>query len=82
MFTYIVCFCGMPLGDIADAYKALRMRKLMKYYKIIGYNIDPSMLAISDMGIHEGKLLDSLGLDQECCRTRIMTQVEFKELYN
>lgn len=85
MYPFIVCFCGRSLGDIYDLFKLMRLDKYMKEYESkdgIDYDIDPSMLAIA--GAVEIDLIDvfeQLHITHDCCRARLMGQVEFKEYY-
>ena len=80
MYPYIVCYCGRSLGDLFDVFKAMRSEL---YTATFGHvQFDPSMLAIiPDLQVELGEVLNSLHLHLDCCRARMLTQVEFKELY-
>jgi DNA-directed RNA polymerase subunit N (RpoN/RPB10) len=41
----------------------------------------PQYAALSDADEPLEKILDDLGLDQLCCRVRIMTNVEFNSIW-
>ncbi len=78
MYPYIVCFCSRSLGDLWDAYK--EMRKLKN--EEAGGELDPLLLAITDsVEVDLSGVLDDLCLTMDCCRTRMTTLVEFKDLY-
>jgi len=83
MYPYIVCFCGRSLGDIYDLFKALRLEKYAQgYADAENGDIDPYMLAICesfDLGLSD--IYEQLDVHLECCKTRLMTQTEFKDYY-
>lgn len=85
MYPYIVCYCGRSLGDIFDIFKLLRLEKYMAAYEKsdgIEWDIDPTMLAISEVvDIDLSDVFDQLRIYTDCCRSRLMSQVEFKEYY-
>lgn len=83
MYPYIICYtCGKALGDICDAFKALRAAKYQEAYNDPNLaDIDPMMLAITgDLTINLEDVFEMLCVDLQCCRTKLTTQVEFKEL--
>jgi DNA-directed RNA polymerase subunit N (RpoN/RPB10) len=70
------------LGDIYDLYKALKMEKYTEAFGNIDLNIDPSILAlITDIPIDMTDVFEKLHVDLDCCRARLVTQVEFTEYY-
>lgn len=78
----IVCTCGQSLGDLSDAYKLLRHKRIQEAILKAGRVIDPSVLAtVDDLQPSMGADLTALGLSAECCRLRMMACVEFKEVY-
>lgn len=80
MYPFIVCFCGRALGDIYDLFCAMRSAKQARMFE--GIDIDPSYVPIVDtIQIDLLDVFDSLGLHMDCCRTRMLTQVEFKTIY-
>lgn len=82
MYFLIVCTCGQSLGDLADAYKLLRHKRTQEAIISSGRPIDPSVLAtVDDMQPAMGADLTALGLTAECCRLRMLSCVEFKEIY-
>lgn len=81
MFPPIVCFCGRSIADICDLFKALKAEKLAS----IGGrdNILPEMLAFTEeANVEMGDILDALHLNLECCRSRLLGLVEYKNVYN
>lgn len=82
MYPYIVCFCGRSLGDLHDIFKAMKNAKYAEVYGNLDYEIDPSVLAITEsIQIDLSDIFEMLNLHMDCCKTRINTQVEFKDLY-
>ncbi len=83
MYPHIVCFCGKSLGDIYDAFKIMRRKKIQEALDddTIG-EIDPTLLAITDgLDIDMSDVFEQLGVYCGCCKVRLTTQTEFKELY-
>jgi hypothetical protein len=82
MYPYIICFCGKSLGDIYDMFLAMKhdlYKSHIDEFKITsdaGMSILDSRLSISLVPI-----FDMCRLDNECCRTHIQKQVQFKEIY-
>ena len=83
MYPYILCFCGRSLGDLYDVFKAMRLEKIADAYDLEdATDIDPYLIAISDkFDITLESVFAALNIQTECCRVRMMSQVELKELY-
>jgi DNA-directed RNA polymerase subunit N (RpoN/RPB10) len=86
MYPFICCYsCGRSIGDLCDAFKALRLLEYQKAFNDPDIaDIDPVLLAITeDITVDLSPIFDQLGIPETaiCCRTRLCTQVEFKELY-
>lgn len=84
MYPYIVCFCGRSLGDIYDLFMAMKAAKRSDAYSKGGLEVDPNLLPISeDVQVDLVDVFDELNMDKDvdCCRVRLMTQVQFKEMY-
>lgn len=83
MYPYIVCFCGCSLGDIYDAFKVMRAEKYRIALNDPNFDsINPAMLAITaHINVDLSDVFDQLCITLDCCKTRLTTQVEFKELY-
>ena len=83
MYPYIVCYCGRSLGDIYDLFKALCHEKyVLAHDDGVDMDIDPSMLAIAEsVNVDISDVFDQLHMHVDCCRARLMSQVEFKEYY-
>jgi DNA-directed RNA polymerase subunit N (RpoN/RPB10) len=80
MYPYIVCYCGRALGHLYDVFNTIRRERLAEEFGEEA--LDPTMIAIiQDVQIELGDVLDQLHLHNECCRVRMITQVEFKEVY-
>lgn len=80
MYPYIVCHCGRAIGNLYDLFLAVKRERLAEEF---GEEIiDPIMIAVvKDIQIELGDILDDLHLYNQCCRVRMLTQVEFKEVY-
>lgn len=82
MYPYIVCYCGRCLSDIYDLFCVMRDRKYATAYADLGMDIDPIQIAISGaMDVDLADVFEQLNLHLDCCRTRMHTQVEFREFY-
>ena len=79
MLYPIVCSCGNSLGDLSDAYKLLRYKKITAALKAMGKTTPaPDMYAtIEALNIHLDDELNQLGLHMTCCRMAMLTAVEF-----
>lgn len=81
MYPYIRCFCGRSLGDLYSLYLILRHEA---YIKALGEDndMDPIILAITEgVNVNMEEILDQLMIFTDCCRGRMITQVQFKEVY-
>jgi len=83
MYPYIVCFtCGRVIGDIYDAFLMMRAAKQAATQQAAGHDIDPDFLFISeDTLIDLSDVFDQLRITSMCCKIRLNTQVEFKNIY-
>jgi len=82
MYAYIVCFCGRSLGDLFDLFREMRAIKYADAYSNLDFDIDPNLLAITEsVQVKLDDVLDDLCLNLDCCRTHMLTQVEFAEIY-
>lgn len=87
MYPLIVCTCGRAIGDLYEAYAAMRDELYRAAYeKEGGIGYDPSMIPlIGDItsGVGLTDILDMLGLTKECmcCRDYMLTQVIFVDIY-
>lgn len=82
MYPFVVCFCGRALGDIYDVFKIMRRAKYSAAYGDLEDDFDPSLIALNEaIQVDLTDVFDSLGIHMDCCRIRLNTQVEFKELY-
>lgn len=82
MYPYIRCYCGRPLGDIYELFKALRLKAYMKYFEDQGIDISPDCIPFSeDIKVELKDVFTELNIGVQCCKTRLLTQVEFSEYY-
>lgn len=78
MYCYILCFCGRSIGDLYDLFCAMRAA----VYEANKQTVNPAKAPITDqVAVDISTVLDDLGLHMQCCRVRISTQVEMKEVY-
>lgn len=82
MYPYITCTCGRSLGDLYDAFKVMRKKKIAAIAAEKNPSIKPNMMIVGqDLQIDLNDDLNALGLKMDCCRMRMMSLVEFRELY-
>jgi DNA-directed RNA polymerase subunit N (RpoN/RPB10) len=66
------------LGDLAKAYKYIRYKKIRQTLENIDRNCSPDMFTMmEELQISMEEELDQLGLTCSCCRTTMLTSVEF-----
>ena len=81
MFPHIICFCGRSLGDIYDIYKFMRAERHAIAYKATA-PLDPAILPIVEsVQVKMGDVMDMLHIHVDCCRQRLLTAVEFNDIY-
>jgi DNA-directed RNA polymerase subunit N (RpoN/RPB10) len=82
MYPFILCpTCGNSLGELYPAFCKKREIKYREYCKANKINIQPTYRFMSQVGLNLGDILDWLELRSDCCRTAMMTQVLFREVY-
>jgi DNA-directed RNA polymerase subunit N (RpoN/RPB10) len=82
MYPYIVCTCGRSIGDIYDLFKILKLEKYNQEFVENELDIDPNLFAISEhIQVELDDIFEILCIKTDCCRAKLMSQVEFKELY-
>lgn len=79
MYSYIVCFCGRPIGQLYRAYITLRAMANEALYKG-GAVLHPEFIGPANFEASVGDILDKLGLHHHCCRGHMMTFVEFEHV--
>jgi hypothetical protein len=80
MYPYILCYCGRSSGDIYDLFKAMRDERIRE--KFGDHTLNPDILAISeDLQVDIGDIFPMLHITCDCCKARLVSQIEFKELY-
>lgn len=87
MYPFIVCFCGRSLGDLYDVFCLMRRAKYEQACKKADKNadntdIDPSSIPLTEsLQVDLVDVFEQLNLHLDCCRIRIQSQVEFKNIY-
>lgn len=82
MLPLITCKCGRSIGDIYDLYKILCRQKIEKYLQDNKIDIKPELISISDEFSPEMRdIFEILSINLMCCKTSLMTNVEFSSLY-
>jgi DNA-directed RNA polymerase subunit N (RpoN/RPB10) len=82
MYPYITCNCGNSIGDKYNAFKTLRQKEYEKHFKETGKYIDPVKLQYSEsVKISLTGVFEALKITHQCCKIRLMTQVEYKNIY-
>ena len=78
MLILVRCTCGNSIGDLVDAFKYLRYKKVSKAVRDSGRNITTDMFAIiTELKIEFGDELNQLGLMLDCCRSAMLSADEF-----
>lgn len=79
MLCPIVCHCGNSLGDLVDAFKLLRYKKISAALRAAGKTTFATDMyaTIEALDIHLADELDQLGLHMTCCRMTMLGSVEF-----
>jgi len=82
MYPYIRCFCGRSLGHLFRRYKKAREIAYRRTFEKEGIEISPDKLQVADsVRVEVGYLLNALHLYTDCCRARLLTQVEYTDVY-
>lgn len=81
MFPYIVCYCGRSLGDIYPVFKEMRKQRYQEYLKKDSDIEIVKLMTSTKIDVKLGDILDALNINCECCRVRLLTQVEYSEYY-
>lgn len=82
MYPPIICTCGRCIGPLRDLFITLRNQAYADGLSIHISELDDEYITIAreDLQIPLQQILDDLGLHLECCRTRMIANVEFREL--
>lgn len=82
MYPYVRCYCGRSIGDLYDIYTSIKLARYQEVYEKSDYVYDPKTMALNTrIQVEMGDVLDALGLKMECCRARMITQIEFKDFW-
>ena len=81
MLIPIVCFtCGLPVGDKADLFRRLKAERVNRI--LAEHGTVPSQVPFdSKLQIDCEDILDRLKIRRPCCRTRLVTAMEFVDYY-
>jgi DNA-directed RNA polymerase subunit N (RpoN/RPB10) len=80
MYPYIVCRCGRSLGDLYDLYQAMKRAKYADEFGDVV--IDPTLIMLTEeLQIDINDIFEALHLDNDCCRSCMLSQVEIDEYY-
>lgn len=80
MYPYIVCFCGRELGCLWDLYKAIKQDMYVEEFGDM--IVDPSIIPLTDdLQIEMAPVFEALHINLDCCRARMLAQVEFTDVY-
>jgi DNA-directed RNA polymerase subunit N (RpoN/RPB10) len=82
MYPYIVCYCGRSVGDLYPLFDEMRKERYEEYFKKTGHRIEPNRVTISsDVHVDLGDVFKKLNIRTQCCKARLLTQLEYKEYY-
>jgi DNA-directed RNA polymerase subunit N (RpoN/RPB10) len=82
MFPFIVCFCGRSSAELYDLFIALRRERYEEYISKNNIVVKGDYIkSTNQIPIELGDILDDLNLKLACCRTRMLCQVMFNDLY-
>ena len=81
MFSKVVCACGRQSGCYFGAFYKMKEDKYHEYCKEHGIEDMKPDYAKYRINLPLGQILDTLGIERECCRVTLLSQVLFRELY-
>lgn len=82
MLTPTVCFtCGLPVGDVEDIFRKLRAERVREVLKERDTTVTQAAVD-AGLQIDCTDILDDLGIEEDCCRTRLTTAMVFGDYYN
>jgi DNA-directed RNA polymerase subunit N (RpoN/RPB10) len=77
MYSYILCYCGRSLGDVADLFDRLRQEKYKKLYNV---EVNAEFIHAMATQVELNDIFELLHIYLPCCRLRLMTQVKIQDL--
>ena len=80
MYPYILCVCGRDIGSVYDLFKLMKAEEYAAAIKTLGLNVDPEMMSVCNVDVKLDKVLKALNINLQCCRVKLLTQVEFKNM--
>ena len=81
MITPVLCFtCGLPIGDRGDLFRAMRAKRARQILQARG---TVAQQAAVDVGLQIdcSDILDLLGVTEDCCRSHLVSAMEFSDFY-
>lgn len=79
MYPKVVCNCGRSLGHVYPIFDAIRKERQAKLFEETG--IRPEFAHTVDMTVKMGDVLDDLGVQRQCCRADLISQVTLEDIY-
>jgi len=80
MYPFVRCFCGRPIGHLADVFNAMRIDAYREYFKD-HEQITPAMITLSSVQLDISGIFATLNVKTQCCKTQLISQVEYGEYY-
>ena len=81
--SYNLCpECGTCIGELSLAYKIISLFKRLEQAKVKNAMCPDKTILMEGNFEPEEDILDAIGLNNECCRTRIFTSREFSDIYS
>ena len=80
MFIPVICpTCGYPLNHVAEIWLKLKKEHDIKIFKSRSIFLDMSS-SITDINLEYASILDSLKINNDCCRMAIISTVDMREI--
>jgi DNA-directed RNA polymerase subunit N (RpoN/RPB10) len=82
MLVPVVCFtCGSPVGQVEDLFLAMRGRLVEA--ALGARQVSPTQAAVAaGLRVDCTPIFEALRVDNDCCRTRLATAMEFQSYYS
>lgn len=84
MYDIIKCYrCNTSLGEFYSLYNAMKHQLYEDYFNKELDNVDVFKLELNDnVNINTAEIFDILNINNYCCRTIILTNIEIKSYIN
>jgi len=81
--SYVLCpECGKCIGELINAYKIISLFNRLEQAKKKNVMCPDKTILMEGNFEPEEEILDSLGIYNLCCRTRVFTAREFNDIYS